>query len=193
MNTKKIISSLIIFCFLIPWIMTPYTTEKVGATCPSWAILSPKGNTLYLYFPTSSDSSFPEYGGSYSASTSPVLAFDVADLDGGIGTTAALRTLIFDMVTEDYCEFNVEVIQTTTLPSPSVSRWQIVGIGTDSQAYGTGVLFGLAQDVDTGDSDGQDYGRVWAASFLDAYGYTGGPLEGSDSTFMRNNSPVSKQ
>ena len=185
MNTKKIMSILFITCFLIPWILFPFEIEKVGASCPPWAIASPKGNYLYLYFPTSSDSSFPEYGGSYSASTSPVPAFDVADLDGGIGTTANLRDAIFDMVTEDYCEFNVKVFQTTTLPTPSVARWQIVGIGTDSQAYGTGVLFGLAQDVDTGDSDGQDYGRVWAASFLDAYGYTGGPLEGSDSTFVR--------
>jgi hypothetical protein len=50
----------------------------------------------------------------------------VADLDPGIGSTNQLRNRIFDVVTDDYCEFNVEVLQTTTnpeaLPSPPARR-----------------------------------------------------------------------
>ena len=33
--------------------------------CPSHALATPKGNSLYLYFPTTSDSTFPEYGTTY--------------------------------------------------------------------------------------------------------------------------------
>ncbi len=151
-------------------------------SCPSGVLSQPKGNSLYLYFPTSSDSGFLEYG---VGDTSPLAPFDVADLDSGIGTTAQLRDRIFELVTDDYCEFNVKVQQTTSAPSPSESRWQIVGLGTDSETYLGGPLFGEAQAVDTNDAESQDYARVWAKSFKDAYGGTGEALEGTDSTLER--------
>ncbi|NHJ46312.1 MAG: hypothetical protein FK733_00860 [Asgard group archaeon] len=188
MDSKKITSFLIAICILVPWILFPFQTENVKADCPPWAISSPKTNSLYIYFPSSSDAVFPEYG-IYGASTSPVPAFDVNDLDGTIGTSVELRDLIFDMVVEDYCEFNVDVIEATSLPSPTEDRWQIVAVGTDSETvtidFTLYYAFGLAQDVDIGDADAQDYGRVWAGSFLDAFGGAGEALNGADSTLER--------
>jgi len=158
--------------------------------CPSYIRNAVKGNYLYLYFPTSSDNTFPEYG---TGDTSPLAAFDVSDLDSGIGTTAALRQRIFEIVTDSYCEFNIRVESSTSKPSPTASRWQIVGMGSDSESLWGGALFGEAQAVDTGDADGQDYARVWAQSFKDCYadgiaGVTecdGVPLSGTNSTLER--------
>lgn len=123
---------------------------------------------LYLYFPTASDATFPEYDPD--AQTSPLEPFNVADLDATIGTTAQLRNRIIDIVKEDYCEFDVEIASTTTAPSPAEAMWQIVGIGSDDESPGGDILFGVAQDVDTGNDDLQDYSRVYAKSFLNAYG-----------------------
>lgn len=156
-----------------------------AAPCPPSLIAQPKGNYLYLYFPTSVDSTFPLYGGTFvSGATSPLAPFNVADLDSTIGTTSQLRTGVFDMVVDDYCEFNVRVNSSTTLPTPTVPRWQIVGLGTDSADVG-GALFGIAQAVDTNDSDPQDYSRVFAKSFKDAYGGAGNVLNGAGSTLAR--------
>lgn len=151
--------------------------------CPSSALARPKGNHLYLFFPTASDNTHPEYGAGCGAGTdtSPVNPFDVADLDAGIGTTAQLRNRVFDLVTDDYCEFNVEVHQATAVPAPTEPRWQVVGISSDSDPN----CFGLAQDVDTGDGDAQDFARVWSGTFLDEFGGAGGALNGANSTLER--------
>lgn len=153
--------------------------------CSHGATTSTRGNNLYLYFPTSSDATFESTISTIS--TSPLAPFDVADLDAGIGTTAQLRSRIFEIVTEDFCEFNVRVFQTTTSPSTTgIPRWQVVGIGSDSKTYGTGNLFGISSlGSNTGDADAQDFTRVWAASFDDAYGGTGGALNGTNSTLER--------
>jgi hypothetical protein len=122
--------------------------------CPTDIINQPKNNHLYLYFATGSDSTFPSYSADELATgaTSPLAAFNVSDLDGTIGTTSALRNRIFDLVTDDYCEFNVQVNATTSMPSPSAARWQIVGLGTDSATILAGnKLFGVAQAVDVDD------------------------------------------
>lgn len=150
--------------------------------CPG--LWLPKGSSLYLYFPTTADATFPDYS-AYGLSTSPANPFDVADLDASIGTTAQLRDRIFEIVEWDYCEFDVKVQKTTTAPSPAEARWQIVAIGSDSESLGGDAVFGEAQDVDLNDSDVQDYGRVWAKSFKDAYGGTGEALEGTNSTLER--------
>jgi hypothetical protein len=167
---KRVISRLVVVvCFLLT------------------ACVQQKRNNLYLYFPTSSDSTFPEYNDDYD--TSPLAEFDVADLDSGIGTTAQLRDRIFEIVETDYYEFDVDVSMSTTKPNPTGARWQIVGIGSDSVSTVSGgityYLFGVAQAVDTGDSDAQDYARVYADSFGEAYGGSGGALNGTDSTLDR--------
>ncbi|HEX7184340.1 MAG TPA: hypothetical protein VF756_21100 [Thermoanaerobaculia bacterium] len=156
-----------------------------AAPCPANVLAQPKGNQLYVYLPTSSDASFPSWsGGLTGGSISPLAAFNVADLDSSIGTTAQLRNRIFDYVVDDYCEFNVKVNLSTSAPSPAVSRWQIVGVGSDSASAG-GTLFGIAQAVDTNDADPQDYARVFAKSFKDAYGGAGNALNGTNSTLER--------
>ncbi len=144
------------------------------------------GSVLYLYFPTASDSDFPDDPGGWGVSTSPLAAFDVADLDASIGSTAQLRNAITDKVRSDYCEFDVRVVQTTsangtTDPPPSDPRWQIVGVGSDSNSG----LFGIAEDFDDFDSNETDYARVWAGTFRTAFGGPGGALNGADSTLER--------
>ncbi len=169
-------------------LLAVFSSASLAApTCPSYILSQPKGNSLYLYFATASDSSFPNYDGAIgTGTTSPLAVFDVADLDSGIGTTAQLRSRIFDLVVDDYCEFNVNITSATTAPSPTESRWQVVGLGTDSATGSTGgALFGLAQSVDTNDADAQDDARVWANSFDDAFGGAGGALDGTNSTLER--------
>jgi hypothetical protein len=165
-----------------------YQPQSLAQDCPSDALAHPKGNTLYLYFPTTSDNTFPEYG-IYGATTSPAEPFNVADLDSGIGTTAELRQRIFEMVTDDYCEFDVEVISMTSSPNPTEAQWQIAAIGSDSETVTFGVdtydLFGIAQAVDIGNIDPQDYARIYAGTFEVAYGSAGEALAGTGSTLER--------
>lgn len=158
-----------------------FTTPLITQECIGYAFYGQRDNKLYLYFPTTADSSFPEYGSPYGVNTSPLQIFDVADLDSSIGSTADLRQKIFEVVTEDYCEFNVGVSMTTAAPTPIESNWQIVGIGSDSG----GVLAGIAQAVDINDSAPQDYARVFAGSFEAAYTGPGGALAGTNSTLDR--------
>jgi hypothetical protein len=126
---------------------------------------------LYLYYPNSSDSNFPNY----SLGTSPLADFDVNDLDSGINESDLIDR-ISQLVRRHYCEFDIRIVQTrtdvgTTNPNPTDTRWQVIGIGSDSKTTSTGgTLFGVAQDVDLGDADAQDFARVWADSFGTAYG-----------------------
>lgn len=166
---------------MVGTLLTVSAEPLLGQDCPASALARPKGNSAYLYFPTVDDATYPEHG-TFGVATSPLADFDVADLDSGIGTTAQLRQRIFEIVTDDYCEFNVEVIMTTTMPTPTEARWQILGIGSDGNGVG---LFGEAQDVDTGDSDPQDYARVWADAFGEQFGGAGGALAGTNSTLER--------
>ncbi len=158
-----------------------FSSNLCAQECSHGAYSSPKGHTVYLYFPTAADNTFPEYGGAYGVSTSPLNPFNVADLDASIGTTADLRNRILEIVAEDYCEFDVQVIQTTTVPSLALPQWNIVGIGSDD-ADG---LFGLAQNVDVGNSIAQDYARVWAHSYKTSCGAAGEALSGTGSTLER--------
>jgi hypothetical protein len=150
-------------------------------TCPPGALAAPKRQRLFLYFPTADDSSYPEHG-TTGVNTSPLRAFNVADLDSGIGTTAQLRNRIFDLVTDDYCEFSVKVESFTTMPPQTDPRWQILGVGSDGNGAG---LFGEAQAVDTGDADPQDFARVWSDAFGEEFGGSGGALNGTNSTLER--------
>ena len=170
---------------IVAWMSAACTPgAAAGDICPAWAVNMAKGNSLYLYMPTSDDSSFPAHPNG-TAGYTPLRDFDIADLDSGVGSTADLRDRILDVVTDDYCEFNVGVTATTTNPSPSVARWQILGIGSDSHAS----LFGQAFAVDTTDTDAQDYGRVWAGLFADLTAGTDptytGMLSGTNSTLDR--------
>ncbi len=140
-------------------------------------VASAKPNKLYLYMPTAADAAFGEFG--IGQNTSPLGAFDASTLTNYTGTTAALRDRIFDIVVDDYCEFNVEVLQTTTTPPGTAARRRVVGIGTD----GGGCSFGIAEAVDTGDSDVIDNSRVWGGAYQSCFGAS--ELNGANSTLGR--------
>ncbi len=179
---RKNMSKLFLFTLLFIGLFSNGIYAAIN--CPSGVLSSTKGNKLYLYFANSSDTTFPDYS-DYGAKTSPLDPFNVADLDSGIGTTQQLRDRIFEIVTDDYCEFNVKVEQTTSKPSPSESRWEIVGLGTDDEPDSGQDLFGEAQNVDTNDAHPKDYARVWAGSFKTVYSGAGGALNGANSTLER--------
>ena len=158
-------------------------------TCPLsyGATDAAKSFKFYLYFPTVDDATFP----AYTANASPARIFDVVNLDSTIGTTAALRNRIYDVVADDYCEFNVQVVQTTTnpatLPSPPARR-TTVAVGSDDP----GGAWGQAQEVDIGDTINIDFARVWAGRYVTCEGGDGngncsatGSLTGTNSTLDR--------
>ncbi len=122
-----------------------------------------KPNKLYLYFPTRRDRNFPEFG--VLNRTHPVKSFDVRKLGSNYprnSTTAELRDAIFNVVVETFCEFNVQVIQTTTSPSPTdFPRTEIVAIGADS-AFAD---WGRSDSADIGDKNPLNYARVWAGRY----------------------------
>ncbi|MGZ4664967.1 MAG: hypothetical protein ACXV5Q_07980 [Frankiaceae bacterium] len=147
-----------------------------------------KPNKLYLYFPTLSDSTYPEFSVD-AAPTSPV-RFDVSQLSSYTGTAAALQSAVFDVVTDDYCELNAQVRQTTTAPPTTFARRNTVAIGTDadivaSPGGGTSLTWGLAQRVDTGDATSVDFAREWAGTYQGEAGGAGGALNGANSTVTR--------
>ena len=158
-----------------------------GQTCPlSYGTTdAAKSNWLFLYFPTSSDSTFPAYG----TSVSPLAPFDVSALSAGIGTTTQLINEIGTVVIDDYCEFNVQVHTTTTNPALLASppaRRVTVGIGDDNSG-----AWGEAQEVDIGDAIDIDFARVWAGTYVTCEGGNGpsgsgcsttGSLTGSNAT-----------
>ncbi|MEI9928649.1 MAG: hypothetical protein WDN44_14280 [Sphingomonas sp.] len=139
-----------------------------------------KPNKLYLYFPTADDATYPEFGVG-GLITSPAHRFDATELPSYTGTTAALRDAVFDVVTDDYCEFNVQVIATTTAPPTTFPRRNTVAIGTDSQITMNGRTWGQAQNVDTGDATLIDFAREWAGT----YNSSNGALSGANSTLDR--------
>jgi hypothetical protein len=159
-------------------------------TCPlSYGMTdAAKSNKLFLYFPAADDPTFPFIG----PGTTPARTFDVADLDPGIGTTAALRNRIQDVVVDDYCEFNVQVLQTTTnpdqLPSPPARR-VTVAVGSDAN----GTAWGTAPK-DIGNMIPVDFARAWAGTYVTCEGGSGnqfnpcsmsGALQGASSTLDR--------
>jgi hypothetical protein len=150
-----------------------------------------KPNKLYLYFPAASDPTYPQFGGGSTGAppTSPAHAFNIADLPnyaaiGGTATAAALMSGIYDVVADDYCEFNVEVIQTTTAPPATFPRRNTVAVTTDD-GTSAGGLFGMAQAVDIGDATPVDFAYLWGATYQGLYGGSGLALNGANSTLER--------
>jgi hypothetical protein len=85
-----------------------------------------------------------------------------------------LEDQITKVVIDDYCEFNVKVLETTTKPPTTFPRRDTIGVGTASVgSFGSGVLFGEAQEVDIGDAIIVDFARVWAGSYETEAGASG--------------------
>lgn len=139
-----------------------------------------KGNKLYLFFPATA-TAYPQFG-PVGTPTNPAQPFDVSRLQSytGVGTAEDLRSAIVDVVTDTYCEFNVEVVATSTLPSSALPRRNVVAIGTDAARD-----FGYAQRNDTNDEEPVDFSRVWAGTYQEASGRPGGALYGAKSTLER--------
>jgi len=158
---------------------------SVAQSCPieSTAIENAKPNKLYLYFPAADDATFP----AYDTLVSPLKAFKASDLTDYTGTTSDLEDQVTKVVIDDYCEFNVKVLETTTKPPTTFPRRVTLGIGSDSDgSCGGGVLFGEAQEVDTGDAIVVDFARVWAGSYeTESGGGCSGALSGANSTLQR--------
>ncbi|MEP6920720.1 MAG: hypothetical protein ABI967_06315 [bacterium] len=172
----------VVVLLLLNWV-TVYSQ-----TCPiSYGTLdSAKPNKVYVYFPAANDAGYPEFGVS-GLVTSPAHRFDISELGSYTGTAAALRNAIFGVVTNSYCEFNVQVLQTTTSPPTTFPRRNVVAVGTDFSGGTCGVdeTWGLAQNVDTGDATNVDFARVWAGSYQQCTGGAGGELNGVNSTLER--------
>jgi hypothetical protein len=136
-------------------------SAAANPTCPlSYGTTdSAKSHKFYLYFPASDDTSYPYLG--------TAKHFDVADLTTGIGTTAQLRDRIFDIVSDDFCEFNVQVLQTTTSPDSLASppaRRHIEAIGSDADGG-----FGSWGSSPISNADVLR-GRVWAGAYVTCEG-----------------------
>jgi hypothetical protein len=160
------------------------TSASAAASCPIsyGATDDAKPNKLYLYYPTAADPTFPEFGGA-GFETSPLDPFDISLLTSYTGTVDQLRNAVTDVVIDDYCEFNVQVLPTLTAPPATFARREIVGIGTDDNVTGR---WGRSNLTDVGDPTPVGYGRVWAGRYQnDGSGSPGGALEGSNSTLER--------
>lgn len=148
-------------------------------SCNPYQLSLPKGQALYLLFPTT-DVSF-----THDSETYDVAEFNVHDLDPTIGSTSMLRTLVYDLVQDVFCELSVDVQMVTTVPTPTEDRWQIAGIGSDEDDSDA---FGRSYGTDPGDLEAKDVSRIWAKEFLDKYGmYPSGegPLQNANSTLLR--------
>jgi predicted acyltransferase (DUF342 family) len=157
------------------------------------AIESAKPNKVYLFFPAAQDNGFPEsmctvgtatcFAGA-PANVTPVPAFDITQFSDYTGTAADLESAISDVVTDDYCEFNVQVFTTTTVAPATFPNRVTVAVGSDSNAA-TG-LYGIAQEVDTADAIPADYARTWGGTYQGLDGTGGdGLLAGANSTVQR--------
>lgn len=172
-----------------------------AASCPIelGAIEDAKPNKLYLYFPAVDDAGYPEFGSA--GPTSPAKAFKVTDLGSFTGTATDLQNAIRDVVIDDYCEFNVKVLTTTTAPPTTFARRATVAIGTDSIFSATAgancaagpasppclaptppcYLFGTTQALNANPG----FARVWAGTYQAMMGGAGGELNGAGSTLDR--------
>ena len=150
-------------------------------TCPISAagLDNAKPNKLYVYFPAMDDTSFP----GFSPAASPARRFDVTQLAKYTGTAAQLRDAVTQVVAASYCEFNVQVLQTTTPPPSTFPRRNTVAVGTDFVGpCSTSVMLGQAESNDTGDATAVDAARVWAGGYQHCAGTA---LTGANSTLER--------
>ena len=96
------------------------SSALAAPTCPIdyGARADAKPNKLYLYFPAVTvnpgvdPAIFPPYGFDPDTRWLPLPEFDTSDLRDYKGTAAQLRDAVHDVVTDIYCEFNVQVITT---------------------------------------------------------------------------------
>jgi len=153
------------------------SSALAAPACPftSAAHAEAKANKLYLFFPQETvptfidPAAFPLQGFDPLASWLPLPKFDTSGLRAYSGTAAQLRDAVHDVVTDIYCELDVQVIATVIPPAPTAARRNTVGIGVDTIS---GLpceqrLFGESTTAggDPGDSKAVDFARIWAGYF----------------------------
>jgi hypothetical protein len=133
-------------------------------TCPSNVVAAPKRSMLYLYYPAVVDTQFHQFHVDIVPSW-PLEAFDPSQLDPSMGPQAALMSRVQTMVQTGLCEFDIGVTSVTAMPTPPTpSRWQIVGIGSDTVTTHPPLadpLGGASCANDYNDACPQDYSRLW--------------------------------
>ncbi|MBX9776678.1 MAG: hypothetical protein K2Y71_20055 [Xanthobacteraceae bacterium] len=154
-----------------------------------------KPNKLFLFFPTielpDPSPPFPSVGYNNVTRWLPLPPFDPGSgLPAYKGTEAELRDAIHNVVAGIYCEFNVHVAQTSTLPTIADGpRRNTIGISTDVAANRdcTNPLRGQSkvEGGDTGDLNHVDFARVWAGAFQQCATGVGGALRDGNSTTER--------
>lgn len=168
-----------------------------GPNCPIdyGAGANAKSHKLFLVFPTQAlpepSPPFPSLGYDNATQWLPVQPFNpVQDLGAYTGTEAQLRDAIHDVVADIYCEFNVQVIQQSTLPTAADGpRRNTIAIGSDVAAHRdcNNPLRGQSkvEGGDALDSIDVDFSRVWAGAFQQCATGSGGALNGGNSTLQR--------
>ena len=153
------------------------SSALAAPACPftSAAHAEAKPNKLYLFFPQETvptfidPAAFPMHGFDPTASWLPLPKFDTSGLRTYSGTAAQLRDAVHDVVTDIYCELDVQVITTLIPPAPTAPRRNIIGIGVDAipDLPCEQHLFGESTTAggDPGDSKAVDFARIWAGYF----------------------------
>ena len=175
------------FQAIIGLILIGASSALAAPTCPihDRPTAGARPNKLFLYFPAapvlSGQSAFPMEG--HDGDSWLPLKFDISELKNyTTGTAEELMDAIYDVVTDIFCEFNVQVVKTRQLPTDEDGpRRNTIGIGSDA-SYRDSISNHLAwflsqgcagprwgQSVhpkrDPDDSKLVDYGRIWAGTF----------------------------
>jgi hypothetical protein len=154
------------------------SSALAAPTCPInyGAHADAKPNKLYLYFPAVTVKAdvnpaiFPPHGFDPDTKWLPLPEFDTSGLRAYSGTAAQLRDAVGDVVTDIYCEFNVQVITTRTPPPTIAERRNVIGIGPDMSrpcSHPQGPLFGQSNTAggNPGNTTPIDFARIWAGSY----------------------------
>ena len=133
------------------------------------AISVASADPLTIVLDFDGDASFPEFGFTAhegtSVTTSPLPAFDLSGFGLNATETNQVRDNVISMFQIAFAMWDV----TITTVAPAVGNFMTVGLGGDTETFkwngSSRVLFGIAQDVDAGDTDKNDFARVFGGSF----------------------------
>jgi len=109
------------------------------------------------------DPGFPVYGNTVAQGyppTGPLPAFDLSVYDNS-PDVATVENSVLGILAGAYSRWQVNFVTTT----PLAGDYTTIGIGGDIATNGSYTLFGIAQDVDVGDVNKNDFARVFGGSF----------------------------
>ncbi|MBK7872621.1 MAG: hypothetical protein IPJ74_19040 [Saprospiraceae bacterium] len=147
--------------------------------CPYTTDPNTKLNKIHLYFPTI-NTAFPNFG-SGQISTDPLTVFDADALFSG-ASSSDLQENIRDLVADHFCELDVGVLKTQSLPvlnTTTNARANIIGISTSDDGNSSRIVFGLAQGIDLSEEANLSYASIWVGELKNEFSGTGGALNSS--------------